>query len=237
MLQAYWGFKTDVHAGLMEKIWAFRHQQFVERLGWEEIRRADSREIDEFDSEGAIHLPLLHGDEIVGYTRLLPTTEPHLLSDVYPELMDGREWPRAANIYEWTRCISAKSAGPMQGVAASNLLMTAVVEFCLCAGIASLIVETHPKLVSLLISTGWTVMPLAAPTLFRGSLLVPIEARPSAKTLMTHHQVYGINGSLLHLSGGERHPFAPEQAIERLPYMLDDHKDCTLEHRRLARVS
>src|SRR5580765_66682 len=124
MLRAIIGAEKACSVTVMEQIWKFRHEQFVERLGWEDIRRADGREIDEFDTGGAIHLPLIDGDEVVGYTRLLPTTEPHLLSHVYPELMDGREWPRGATIYEWTRCIAAEWAQPMEDVPASSVLMT-----------------------------------------------------------------------------------------------------------------
>ncbi|WP_414815963.1 acyl-homoserine-lactone synthase [Rhizobium sp. IY2] len=35
----------------MEKIWRFRHEQFVERLGWEALCRNDGLEIDQFDHD------------------------------------------------------------------------------------------------------------------------------------------------------------------------------------------
>jgi acyl-homoserine lactone synthase len=207
----------------MEQIWRFRHSQFVDRLGWEDIRQPDGREIDQFDTDVAIHLPLVDDDEVVGYSRLLPTEAPHLLSDVYPELMDGDAWPRGPTVYEWTRCIASDLAAPIAGVPASNILMTAVVEYCLVAGISMLIVETHPKLVNLLLSTGWDVTPLAAPSTFKGSLLVPISALPSAMTLATHHQTYGINGSLLDLHSGERNPLDIGRQLLRLPYLQTTH--------------
>jgi acyl-homoserine lactone synthase len=204
MLRAIWGDETSMLPGTMEQIWRFRHQQFVERLGWEDIRRDDGREIDQFDGSSAIHLALIYRGVVLGYSRLLPTTAPHLLSDVYPELMDGKEWPKGETIYEWTRCIAAEWAPPIEGVATSNILMTAVVEYCLAAGISSLIVETHPKLVNLLLTTGWDVTPLAVPTNFKGSLLLPINAKVSPKTLLTHHAAYHINGSLLDIDGTQR---------------------------------
>jgi acyl-homoserine lactone synthase len=234
MLKAIIGARRAGTVGVMEQIWRFRHAQFVERLGWEDIRRADGREIDEFDTERAIHLPLLDDEQVIGYSRLLPTTEPHLLSDIYPELMEGREWPRGQTIYEWTRCIAAENALPIEGVPASNVLVTAVVEYCLAASISALVVETHPKLVNLLISTGWEVMPLAAPAKFQDHLIVPIIAKPSVKTLFTHHQTYGINGSLLDLDGSEENPIRARETLRQLPYLQHGHMNNEQIQRRRA---
>ncbi len=50
-------------------------------------------------------------------------------------------------------------------------------EYCLVAGIETLVVETHPKLVNLLVTTGWDVMPLAAPSVLDDALIV--RSRPS----------------------------------------------------------
>jgi acyl-homoserine lactone synthase len=222
MLATILGADTHIHAALMEQVWCFRHRQFVERLGWEACRRVDEREIDQFDGEEAIHLPLLVGGAVVGYSRLLPTLRPHLLSDVYPHLMDGSEWPRGARIFEWTRCIAEVSDLKISDVPISNILMTGVMEYCLVAGIDMLIVETHPKLVNLLVSTGWEVMPLAAPSLLDGSLIVPITAKPSRLGLLRHHELYGINGSVLDLDLAPGNPFGPEPLV-RLPFADELH--------------
>lgn len=202
---------------VMEKIWRFRHEQFVERLGWEAIRRNDGLEIDQFDHERALHLALFFEDAVVGYTRLLPTIEPHLLSDVYPQIMNGQAWPRSPEIFEWTRCIVAEGEILINGVPASHVLMTGVMEFCLVAGITSVIVETHPKLVKLLVSTGWEVTELGLPSLLNGGLIVPIHAKPSMSGLMKHHQLYSIQGSTLLLEPGAQNPLKPGATLRHLP--------------------
>ena len=46
MLKVLWGKEAARQSSLMEDVWRFRHQQFVERLGWNDIRRPDGREID-----------------------------------------------------------------------------------------------------------------------------------------------------------------------------------------------
>ncbi|TXN42240.1 GNAT family N-acetyltransferase, partial [Methylobacterium sp. WL18] len=92
------------HGDLMDKIYRFRHALFVERLNWEACRRPDGREIDQFDGPGCIHLAYLEGGAVTAYTRLLPTTRPHLLTEVYPHRAERGPAPRGAAVYEWTRC-------------------------------------------------------------------------------------------------------------------------------------
>ncbi|MGV1951052.1 acyl-homoserine-lactone synthase [Agrobacterium vitis] len=181
---------------LAEDVWRFRHKHFVERFGWNALRRPDGMERDQFDHDDAVHLVLCNNEEVVGYSRLLPTTKPHLLSHVYPEIAAGNPYPVGESVYEWTRCVAEQDV-TIDGISASNILLTGVLEFCLVSGIKALIVETHPKLMHLLISTGWDVQPLAAPSVYAESLVVPICATPLVSALRTHHQLYGIEGSLL----------------------------------------
>lgn len=231
MLATILGADAQRHAELMEQVWRFRHRQFVERLGWEACRRPDGREIDQFDGDEAIHLPLVMDGQVVGYSRLLPTLRPHLLSDVYPHLMDGADWPRGSRVFEWTRCIAEVSEKVMAGVPISNILMTGVMEYCLVAGIETLVVETHPKLVNLLVTTGWEVMPLAAPSMLEGALIVPITAKPSMAGLLRHHELYGINGSVLDLEHAHGNPFGPS-ALSRLAFVEEQHGH--VEYARMA---
>ena len=82
MLRIITSQNAEDHADLMERVWRFRHAQFVERLGWKELKSEDGREIDRFDTDDAIHLVVEKAERIVGYTRLLRTSGPHLLSEV-----------------------------------------------------------------------------------------------------------------------------------------------------------
>lgn len=177
MIRIFFG-DMDVDSAIMEKIWRFRHEQFVERRGWEAIRKNDGREIDQFDHGSAIHFAVFKSETIVGYSRLLPTTHPHLLSHVYPQIMRGQELPRSHDIFEWTRCAVRRRDEVIDGVPVSRVLMVGVMEFCRAAGIASLIVETHPKLINSLLSNGWETCLLAEVTLYDNQLIVPIEVRP-----------------------------------------------------------
>ncbi len=188
------------------------------------LRKADEREIDQFDTADAIHLPLIDDEgQVLGYSRLLKTTAPHLLSDVYPELMDGRTWPTGETIYEWTRCVAEPNA-TIRGIQASNVLLTGVLEYCLTSGISALIVETHPKLVQLLVNNDWNVLrcvlqPCLAPIWFcdprRDFSTGPDGTSPKLRHQWQHlicHFVRQI-------------PLRPHDELRRLPYLDGQHVD------------
>ncbi len=90
------------YADAMEQAWRLRHDIFVAEKGWTELARPDGREIDQFDTPHAVHFLAMEGDAVIGYSRLLPTTRPHLLSDVLPQLCEV-ERPVGPQIWEWTR--------------------------------------------------------------------------------------------------------------------------------------
>ncbi len=46
------------------------------------------REIDQFDHKHAMHMLYIEEGKVLGYQRMLPSTRPHLLSDVMPELCE-----------------------------------------------------------------------------------------------------------------------------------------------------
>lgn len=221
-MRVVWGNDTFRESELMEKIWRFRHEQFVDRLGWRELAREDRREIDLFDTYNAVHMVILVEGEIAAYSRLLPTMAPHLLSDVYPEVMGGKEWPHGHSIYEWTRCIASDRILKRDGLPVSSLLIAGVMEFCLVAGIDKLVVETHPKLVGQLLATGWETEVLASPTTYKDYLVVPVCATPTPQGLLQLHEMSGLRHSLLELSMRQvMNPLLPSRKLMPLDYIAE----------------
>lgn len=208
---------ADEFHELMEQVWRFRHRQFVERLGWKELSSEDGRETDRFDTDDAIHLVVVNDGAVIGYTRLLRTAGPHLLADVYPEIMEGQGWPQADDVYEWTRCISDENAGRIGDVQASHVLITGVLEFCLLAGIKGLIVETHPKLVTWMLETGYKVETLNAPQMINGVPVVPVYIGATIAALDRHHTMFGIRGSVLEIDEELINPVSGRGELRRLP--------------------
>ncbi|KAH7064367.1 acyl-CoA N-acyltransferase [Paraphoma chrysanthemicola] len=98
------GAQLHAQPTLSHAIFSLRHKVFVDKLGWEAIRSPSGLETDAFDTDAAIHFVVLTSNgEIAAYSRLLPTTQPHLLSDVYPELLRGQTEQVGEDVWEWTR--------------------------------------------------------------------------------------------------------------------------------------
>jgi acyl-homoserine lactone synthase len=217
MLKVVTSQNADDYPELMDAVWRFRHAQFVDRLGWKELQSADGREIDRFDTDDAIHLIAAQKGRVVGYTRLLRTSGPHLLSDVYPEIMEGQDWPREPAIYEWTRCISDEAADRFGSVQASHLLITGVLEFCIVAGIKGMIVETHPKLVTWMLETGYHVDTLHTPQVINNVPVVPVYIAATMNALNRHHAMFGIRASVLDIDQGLMNPVHGLGELQHLP--------------------
>lgn len=200
MLTVVHGYEVNLFSDIMEQVWRFRHAHFVERLGWKEIERSDGREIDQFDSPKAVHLVLTDDKKVVGYTRLLPTTEPHLLSEIYPHLLDGRPLTRKPCTYEFTRYCAAKGNIALFGPALlGNVLLAGVLEYCLSAGIKSLVLQANPRLLNILLAHGWNIVLMGQPHNINGQAVLAIEAEPTDAALASYRQQRGILSNLLDL--------------------------------------
>lgn len=72
----------------MEQAYRLRHAVFVDEMGWEDLRKPDGREIDQFDDEHAVHMLYIENGTVLGYQRMLPSLQPHILSEVLPHLCE-----------------------------------------------------------------------------------------------------------------------------------------------------
>jgi acyl-homoserine lactone synthase len=204
------------YSNLLEKVYRFRHDFFVDHMKWENLRRPDSREIDEFDTVEAIHIVDVKDDQIAGYTRLLPTTRPHLLSHVYPELLQGAQEPVGPDIWEWTRAAVAPRRRDSRSAtdSAPGRMYASVVETCFLFGIRGLVVQTSPLLLTRVIGLGFDPRPLALPMEHRGRLIVPFYTEPTDRTLATIRRVFELHGPVLSQPATEE-TFVPPRGERR----------------------
>ena len=74
----------------MDAMFRNRAETFADRLGWE-VAVKDGYEQDQFDRANPLYLVSVDPDteEYWGSLRLLPTTGPNMLRDVFPQLIDG----------------------------------------------------------------------------------------------------------------------------------------------------
>lgn len=182
------------YAEAMEQAYRLRHTVFVEEMGWNDLRRPDGREIDQFDDGRAVHILNLEGDRLVGYQRMLPSMRPHLLSEVMPHLCDG-DFPVGPHIWEWTRyCVTKdhRDRGRMLSPA-GNLLLSAIVEWGLESGVSKIIIEMNPIWLLRLVQLHFRVTPLGIPQKAGKDSIVAVTAAFDARTLARLRDVRGDN--------------------------------------------
>ena len=96
---AYPGENTDI----IDKMFRLRAKVFNDRLGWD-VKVSDKREKDEFDELNPLYV--VETDEqrnVLASLRLLPTTGPHMLSDVFNELLEPEDIIRSPRVLESSR--------------------------------------------------------------------------------------------------------------------------------------
>ncbi len=90
MILAIEGVDRHAHPDLFDQMYRMRASVFSERLGWD-VTVVEGKEIDRFDAEDPLYL--LCVDELTqklkGAVRLLPTTGPNMLREVFAVLMPG----------------------------------------------------------------------------------------------------------------------------------------------------
>ena len=130
---------------LWEAVHRLRYKIFVEEMGWEDLRRPDGFERDQFDHDEAIHQIVIRGDEVAGYQRLLPTTRGHLLTEVLTDLFEGTP-PSGPNIYELTRyAVAPGFRDGRRGVSTVGTeLIAGFVEWGLKRNVNQMIIEFEP---------------------------------------------------------------------------------------------
>ena len=106
MLYIVAGRLDDLPSDIRHHLGTFRHKVFIQRLNWEipGVSHDAASEWDKFDGDATVHLVALSADyEVCGCARLMPTTGPYLLRDVFPKLAGPGSLPSLPSIWEMSR--------------------------------------------------------------------------------------------------------------------------------------
>lgn len=131
---------------LWSAVHALRHRIFVEEMGWEDLRRPDGLEIDQFDHEEAVHHLVMRNGELAGYQRMLPTTRPHLLTEVLTDLYEGTP-PSGPRVFELTRyAVAAPYREGRWGMSSvGSELVAGFIEWGMARQVDQVIIEFDPS--------------------------------------------------------------------------------------------
>lgn len=96
---------------LFDQMYRLRAKAFKDRRGWS-VDVFNGLEFDQFDDLDALYILAVNDDgELLASLRLLQTTGPHMLADVFPETLNGQPPVRHPLIWESTRfCVDTAKA-------------------------------------------------------------------------------------------------------------------------------
>jgi len=176
-----------------------RKKIFVDALKWDVPVVDGQFEIDQFDTDEAIYLVALapESHRHLGSVRLLPSTGPHLLGEVFPFLCD-KGVPVGDDIYEITRLCTAP-AKDIEPKLIRRRLATALCEFGLLYGINKYTCVTHVQYLTHLLSVGWECDMLGEPKQVGPDLVGALSISITPATLQLFREKLGSRTPVLHL--------------------------------------
>jgi acyl homoserine lactone synthase len=136
-----------------------RAETFAERLGWDVVVKA-GRERDAFDDANPLYLVSVDPvtEEYWGSLRLLPSTGPNMLRDVFPHLLDG-DYIESATIWECSRICAVVGSGQPErnggGVKhVLNELILGIGEVAVAAGLTQIVAVFDARMLRVLKAAG-----------------------------------------------------------------------------------
>jgi acyl-homoserine lactone synthase len=168
----------------LEQSYRLRHRVYVDELKWRGLPpRDDGRELDQFDTPDAVHLLYLENGTVFGGTRLVSTTQPHLLSEVFAHFAAIRGVPRQPDIAEWTRFyVAPERREEHKASRVGSIVLASMVDYALQEGLSAVSALMNTFWLPRFLGYGWRVRPLGLPDVHDGEWLVAgtIDINPQA---------------------------------------------------------
>jgi acyl homoserine lactone synthase len=176
-----------------------RHRVFKLRLEWDVIT-SGGMEVDEFDTMHPVYI--LHETDngaVDGCVRLLPTTGPYMLREVFPALLGAEVAPVGANVWEASRfACEASDARGARAVARSTFeLFAGVLEFGLSWGLTEIVAVVDTRFERILRLGRWPLARIGVPYSIGNVEATAGRLEISAAVLARVRAAAGIGGPVL----------------------------------------
>ncbi len=133
-MQIVTGSQAQLRQDLHRSVGRYRHRVFVQKLGWD-VPSQDGIEADQFDRADTVYVVGRDArGQVCGCARLLPTTRPYLLGEVFPQLLNGLPPPASPDIWELSRFAATdfnseatSAVGKISSEAATELMRASIV--------------------------------------------------------------------------------------------------------------
>jgi N-acyl-L-homoserine lactone synthetase len=168
-------YNAHEYPHLMDQMFQMRARVFHDRLRWN-VRVVDGRERDKYDDEGPVYV--IYTDdrmrEVKGSLRLLPTTGPTLLADIFSDTLPAGVHLSAPTIWECTRfCLDDRSLASGLGhqlLLDSTALIAGSFEVAMRAGIETIIGNFDSSMLRLYRQLGCEVEVLGSTLRYGGAI-------------------------------------------------------------------
>lgn len=176
-----------------------RYRIFKERL---DVRTTGGFEIDSFDSLKPHYLVLRDaGGRVGGGVRLLPSTGPTMLRDVFSRLLEGRTAPEEPSVWESSRFAldlppsAPKGSGRI--AVATYQLLAGMIEFGLSRQLTHILTVTDLRMERILRRAGWPLARIGPPQTVATTRAVAGFLAVSEESLAAIRHNGGLGGPVL----------------------------------------
>lgn len=196
------GTDRDQYKDLVQEMYRQRARVFNDRMKWDVVVR-DGMEYDEFDEQNPLYL--ISVDDVSGALRgslrLLPTTGPNMLRDIFPQLLPADQIIESPTIWESSRfSMDVEAMVPVPGRRVSYVtceLIAGITEIAMRSGINHIVSVFDAAMYRVLRAAG------AGPDLIGGGFRIGVCTtyaglfEMSEEFLSAVRHAGGISGSVL----------------------------------------
>jgi acyl-homoserine lactone synthase len=147
-----------------------RHDVFVKERGWTEFEIDGIYEKDRYDNDSAVYVIAAGEENVAGGFRLYPTTLPHMLTEQFSNLVEGKI-PRRSDVLELTRFAMRKTE--RRSYHYFELLL-AIQEYGLRKGLSGYTSVISTLRIPILQSFGFDIEPLGLPETIDGETIIAV---------------------------------------------------------------
>ena len=176
---------AERHVSNLRQMHRIRKTVFKDRLGWD-VTVSGELEVDEYDALGPSYLLSTdrHGT-LNGCVRLLPTTGPNMLRDIFPSFVTKAAVPRGERVWEASRfAVSGNAATVETGLSQTTYdLLIGVLKFGLSNGISTIVCVVDLRMERILRRAGWQLERLGPAHRIGNTIAMAGQLEVSAQTL------------------------------------------------------
>lgn len=195
---------ASLYEDVLDDMYKMRYRVAVEQWGWNIPGIERGYDKDDFDTDDTIYFICLDASETrtLACGRLNPTTQPHLLSEIFAERCVSEELPRSASVFEFSRYVVDHRAMSKEDQAAVRARIPAAInKFCLQANITHLTFLGYMNSYARTIKY-WETRPLGAPCYFEedDATYIAAQSAMTPKGLQNLRDAFHLNRDEPHLS-------------------------------------